>query len=284
MISPFFGSFPLIIAKSDSRHNRSQRFPWVRRNPKAHTNFMTKQERSRISVPTRLKRLAPVVLTSLMLASCATGGGGDSSGQMPYKDIKSMVLDIIQSQDGQQAIMKAATEQKQDPTLRLLSTGEGQQIQLAVKEILTTDTTEKLLQKTMTDPRFAGEFAKVMNNDIKAIQKELLKDPEFQKSYMQSMQNPEFEMMLLQTMRAPQFKQQIHLQIQEAMQNPLFKMEMLELVKKAIQEGATPTPETQAQSQNQGQNQDQNQRKNGQEKEEDQEDEQKQDDDEQDQQ
>ncbi|GAB2696050.1 spore germination lipoprotein GerD [Paenibacillus thermoaerophilus] len=235
-------------------------------------------------MPTRLKRLAPVVLTSLMLASCATGGGGDSSGQMPYKDIKSMVLDIIQSQDGQQAIMKAATEQKQDPTLRLLSTGEGQQIQLAVKEILTTDTTEKLLQKTMTDPRFAGEFAKVMNNDIKAIQKELLKDPEFQKSYMQSMQNPEFEMMLLQTMRAPQFKQQIHLQIQEAMQNPLFKMEMLELVKKAIQEGATPTPETQAQSQNQGQNQDQNQRKNGQEKEEDQEDEQKQDDDEQDQQ
>lgn len=197
------------------------------------------------------KRAIPVILTGLILSSCSAGGGAEAQGQMPYKDVKSMVMDIIESKDGQKAILKAASEQREDPTLRLLSTGEGQQIQLAVKDILTTDTTEKLLQKTMTDPRFAGEFAKVMNKDIKNIQKELLKDPEFQKTYMQTMQNPEFQMMLLQTMRAPQFKQQVNLQIQEAMQNPIFKMEMLDLVKKAIQEGATPTPESQSKSQSQ---------------------------------
>lgn len=201
---------------------------------------------------TRLPRIViPVLMTSLVLASCSNGGG-ESSSQMPYKDVKSMVLDIIESEDGQKAIMKAATEQDQDPTLKLLSTGEGQQIQLAVKEVLTTETTEKMLQKTMTDPRFAGEFAKVLNKDIKSIQKELMKDPQFQKTYLETMQNPEFEMLLLQTMRAPQYKQQIGLQIQEAMQSPLFKMEMLELVKKAIQEGSLPTPEKQSSQNQQG--------------------------------
>jgi len=195
---------------------------------------------------TRLVRTGLVLFVFATATSC-TAAGGASQGAMGYKDAKSMVLDILKSEDGQKAILEATAKQaEQDPTLKLLSTGQGEQIRIAVKEILTGQDAEKLLHRTMTDPHFAGPFAKALQADLKTMHKELMKDPEYQQAFADLLKTPELETHLIALMRTPAFRQQVAAVVQDSMRSPLFQAAMLELVKQAIEEGAVPRPEMQA--------------------------------------
>ncbi|MEX2460015.1 MAG: spore germination lipoprotein GerD [Paenibacillaceae bacterium] len=182
------------------------------------------------------------VLTSLTACGSDKTSSQGQQGQ-GYKDTKSMVIDVLKSTEGQKAIMDAGKESK-DKSTKLLATGEGQQIQLAVKEILTEDTGKKMLEKTMTDPKFAGKFAEAIQSNLKQIHKDLMKDPQYQKSMLEVMNNPEFQKILTTTMKNTVYRQQMMNVIQESMQSPLFKMQLMELLKKVVEEGITPKVET----------------------------------------
>ncbi|CAK4823494.1 unnamed protein product [Aphanomyces euteiches] len=154
-----------------------------------------------------------------------------------------MVIDVLKTSEGQKAIMDAGKESS-DKSIKLLATGEGQQIQIAVKEILTQDTGKKMLEKTMTDPKFAGQFAEAIQGNIKQIQLDLMKDPQYQKTMLEVMNNPEFQKIITTTMKNTVYRQQIMNVIQESMQSPLFKMQLMELFKKVVEEGVTPKTES----------------------------------------
>ena len=70
------------------------------------------------------------------------------------------------------SIMDAGKE-SQDKSVKLLATGEGQQIQIGSQRNFDEDTGKKILEKTMTDPKFAGQFAEAIQSNIKQIQKDL---------------------------------------------------------------------------------------------------------------
>jgi spore germination protein D len=192
-----------------------------------------------------LLRIFTIIFIQISLTSCGSGSDNSSSqGQgQSYKDTKTMVIDVLKTSEGQQAIMDAGKHSK-DTSIKLLATGEGQQIQLAVKEIMTQDTGKKILEKTMTDPRFAGQFAQAVQSNIKQIHKDLIKDPQYQKSMLELMNNPEFEKILTTTMKNTVYRQQMMNVIQESLQSPLFKMQLLEMLKKVVEEGVTPKVET----------------------------------------
>jgi spore germination protein D len=190
-----------------------------------------------------LLRVFTIIFIQFSLTSCSSGSGNSSSqGQgQSYKDTKTMVIDVLKTAEGQTAIMEAG-KQSQDKSIKLLATGEGQQIQIAVKDILTQDTGKKMLEATMTDPRFAGKFAEAVQSNIKQIHKDLIKDPQYQKSMIELMNNPEFQKILITTMKNTIYRQQMMSVIQESMQSPLFKMQLMEMIKKNIEEGVTPKP------------------------------------------
>ncbi|GIQ64360.1 hypothetical protein PACILC2_29280 [Paenibacillus cisolokensis] len=94
----------------------------------------------------------------------------------------------------------------------------------------------------MTDPRFAGEFAKAVNKDNKQIHKDLLKDPTYRQALVQVMKAPEMERMILDVLQSSQYRAQVMTIMQESLQNPIFRLEMLELLKKAVQEELKPKP------------------------------------------
>jgi spore germination protein D len=192
-----------------------------------------------------LLRIFTIIFIQISLTSCGSGSDNSSSqGQgQSYKDTKTMVIDVLKTSEGQQAIMDAG-KHSNDTSIKLLATGEGQQIQLAVKEIMTQDTGKKILEKTMTDPRFAGQFAQAVQSNIKQIHKDLIKDPQYQKSMLELMNNPEFEKILTTTMKNTVYRQQMMNVIQESLQSPLFKMQLLEMLKKVVEEGVTPKVET----------------------------------------
>ncbi|MEI7028283.1 spore germination lipoprotein GerD [Paenibacillus sp. y28] len=202
----------------------------------------------------RGSRLFSFLLLVSMLASCGGGGQSQANSNPNYKDTKTMVLDILKSDDGKKLISEAMNgsqsgAQSSGDQVKLLSSADGQQIQLAVKEVITNTDTSKLLQQMMKDPKFAGDFAKAIQKDNKELQKQLIKDPEYQKSLLQVMKNPEYEKMVFDVLKSTEYRQQIKALMEEAIQSPLYKMQLLELMNKAVQES------TQAKDKGQGQDQ-----------------------------
>ena len=182
-----------------------------------------------------LRGCLALLLTVTIIAACGSTTSSSGQNSQSYKDTKTIILDILKTEDGQKAIVEAQSH-IQDKTMRLLSTGDGQQIQTAVKDVLTGSESNKLLQKTMTDPRFAGDFAKALQGNMKQLHKDLLKDPGYQLQLLQLMSNPEYERLVLQTMKSAAYRQQIMSVMQESMQSPLFRMQLMDMLKKVVEE------------------------------------------------
>lgn len=185
------------------------------------------------------------VISALMfvLTSC----GAESSGgneQVSYKDLKSMVIDILKTEDAQKALQESTQQMSgySGQTSKLLSVQDQEEVRLAVKDVLISPQYDKVIKKLMVDPRFAGEFAKAVNKQNKEIHKQLIKDPSYQAELIKVMKNPEMDKMILEVLQSTQYRKQVMSLMQESMQNPLFRLEVLDLMKKAVQEELKPSP------------------------------------------
>lgn len=183
-------------------------------------------------------RVCAILVFLLVLSACSPSSNSGQSGQnsqnsQSYKETKSIVLDILKSEDGDKAIQQSFNK-NHDSTTKMLMTGEGQQMQMAVKSTLTGETGSKLLEKTMTDPRFAGDFAKAIEKSDKQLHKELMKDPEYQKSMLELMNNPEFMKIMLTVMKSTAYRTQMNEVIKESLQSPLYKAQLMEMFSKTI--------------------------------------------------
>lgn len=188
----------------------------------------------------KLYRVVPITCVILLLTACGSGNQ-QSGGMQSYKDTKSMVLDILESEEAKKAIQKASEEQGSGGgAIKMLNTPEGKQIQIAVKDVLTDPSYPKHLEKMMTDPKFAGEFAKAVSKDNKQLHKDLMKDPEYQTMLVEVMKNPEFEKILLDTLKGKEYRKQAMMVFKESLENPLFKVELMALMKKVMEEESKP--------------------------------------------
>lgn len=181
------------------------------------------------------------VLLILSLSGC---GMENQSSNMDYKETKSMVIDILKTEEAQKAIEEAnksgEMDQEQSKMIQMLQSPQGQQIQLAVKQILTDPSYPGTLKQMMSDPKFAGEFAKVIQSEDKQLHKELLKDPEYQTQLIEALNTKEYKEIMFELLKSPDYKKQTMAVMQEAIENPLFRMELMELMKKVIEEESKP--------------------------------------------
>ena len=125
---------------------------------------------------------------------------------------------------------------------------------MAVKDTITSPAYKKEIEKIMTDPKFAGNFAKSISAQNKQLHMDLIKDPTYQKSMQDMMKSPEIMQMFLDLTKSPDYRKQTMTIMQEAMQSPLFKMEVMELLKTVVQEQLIPKVEkpSEKQGENQG--------------------------------
>ncbi|MFC4098367.1 spore germination lipoprotein GerD [Paenibacillus xanthanilyticus] len=186
----------------------------------------------------RIVWLTLCVMTTLMLAACGSEPQSSASDSMSYKDMKSMVIDILKTEDAQKALQESAvnTTGNNGLTSKLLTVQDQENVRLAVKETLVSPDYYKVIEQLMTDPRFAGEFAKAVNKQNKQLHKDLIKDPSYQADLIKVLKNPEMEKMILEVMNSTQYRKQITTIMQESMQSPIYRLEILDLLKKAVQE------------------------------------------------
>ncbi len=192
----------------------------------------------------RLRWYGCLLGMSLLLASCGveSGGGG---GQMSYKEVKTMVIDILGSEEAQKAMEKAQTAQLGGSTLQMksMTPADQAQVRLAVKDVLTAPEYSVVLEKIMKDPKFAGEFAKAVSKDNKQIHKDLMKDPSYQKELVDMFKTPEMVKIMTDSMKTTDVRKLIMSSVTESMENPLFKLEIMKLLKPIVKDELTPEPE-----------------------------------------
>ncbi|MDQ8737822.1 spore germination lipoprotein GerD [Paenibacillus sp. LHD-38] len=186
------------------------------------------------------------VISAMMfvLTSCGAEPSGGNE-QVSYKDLKSMVIDILKTEDAQKALQESSQQisgYSGQPS-KLLSVQDQEEVRLAVKDVLISPQYDKVIKKLMVDPRFAGEFAKSVNKQNKEIHKELIKDPSYQADLIKVLKNPEMDKMILEVLQSTQYRKEVMSLMQDAMQNPLFRLEVLDLMKKAVQEELKPNPD-----------------------------------------
>lgn len=196
---------------------------------------------------------------ALLLTAC--GAEQSSSPQMGYKEVKSMVVDILKTDEGKKAVEEALGGGSSGGSggggsmgMKMINAQSGEQIRMAVKDTLVSEEYKKEIEKIMTDPKFAGDFAKAINSQSKQLHMQLIKDPTYQKSVEQIMKSPEVMKSFLELTNTPDYRKQSMTIMQEAMQNPMFRLEVLELLKTVVREELQPKVEKkQAGQEGQGQ-------------------------------
>ncbi|CQR58431.1 spore germination lipoprotein GerD [Paenibacillus riograndensis] len=193
-----------------------------------------------------------LVLSMVMaLTACGSEQSGSSSGQVSYKEMKTMVVDILKSEEGKKAVEEAMSTPSSGTegtstsglSMKMMPLQTTEQIRVAVKDTITAPEYQKEIEKIMTDPKFAGDFAKAVNSQSKELHLQLIKDPTYQKSVAEIMKSPEMMKMFLDLTKTSDYRKQSMTIMQEAMQNPLFRMEVLDLLKTVVQDELQPKVE-----------------------------------------
>jgi spore germination protein D len=202
----------------------------------------------------RLRWFGCLLGASLLLTSCGQESGGGGGGQVSYKEVKSMVIDILGSEEAQKAMEKASTAQYGESTLQMksMTPSDQAQVRLAVKDVLTAPEYSTVLESIMRDPKFAGEFAKAVSKDNKQIHKDLMKDPSYQKELVDMFKTPEMAKVLSDSMKNPDVRKVIMGSVTEQMQNPLFKLEIMKLLQSVVKEELTPKPQKKEEKKEEG--------------------------------
>lgn len=203
---------------------------------------------------TRWALSSSLIALALVLTSCGATTQA-SNQQVSYKDVKSMVIDILKTEDAQKALQESSQQLSgySAQESKLLSVQDQEEVRLAVKDVISSPEYDKVIRKLMTDTRFAGEFAKAVNKENKEIHKELIKDPSYQQELIKTLQNPEMEKLILDVLKSAQYRKEVMSLMQESMQNPLFRLEVLDLMKKAVQEELQPKPDEKVMTQEEDQ-------------------------------
>lgn len=196
----------------------------------------------------------------ITLTACGSEQSSSSSGQVSYKEMKTMVVDILKSEEGKKAVEEALSTPSSGSegsgssglSMKMMPLQTTEQIRVAVKDTITAPEYQKEFEKIMTDPQFAGDFAKAINSQNKELHLQLIKDPTYQKSVAEIMKSPEMMKMFLDLTKTSDYRKQSMTIMQEAMQNPLFRMEVLDLLKTVVQDELQPKVEKKDSGKEQG--------------------------------
>ncbi len=185
------------------------------------------------------KKLILSLLTIFLFVTFLTGCNAmkkQQSSEPNYKEMKQLVIDILQTEDGKKAIKQTVQEKDFKKDL-ILNTGDVKQI--IQDELLSNDNKEKL-KSLYEDPEFASKLAKILKKENEKLLKDLMKDPDYRKMMVEVMKEKEFEKMLLEVMKSNAYRTQIMLVMKESLQSPMFKYDLLKLMEEASKKALKP--------------------------------------------
>ncbi|PWI58652.1 spore germination lipoprotein GerD [Sulfoacidibacillus thermotolerans] len=206
-----------------------------------------------------------LLATTLLFTGCSIGGdqaagsessseggqqqsGGQAGGKVSYPDIKAMVLDILHSKEG----MSTLKDTISSPDFKRQAAISEADISAAVEKAFNQGHNKSFLAEQMKDPQFAAAVVKSARPQMVEIQKQLMKDPEYQKQLLSLMASPEYQQTQLQLLKSPEYRKEIMKIMTEALQEPTFRLLFMDSMKEAVKSAGGGNPKQMGQKQQEG--------------------------------
>jgi len=169
-------------------------------------------------------------LSLLIFTSCAPAE--QETQRMDYDQTKKMVVDILKTDEGKKAIEQVMNEEEVKQQLIM----DQAIVKDTIQNTLTSEKGSEFWKKIFEDPKFAESFAKSLQKEQEQIIKQLMKDPDFQKSLIELFQNPEMEKQMLTALKSQEYRSHVQKIMTETFESPLYKAKIQDLLLKAAEE------------------------------------------------
>lgn len=179
----------------------------------------------------RILRSLPIVcFVAIILSGCASPPSVSGSSTPDYSSTKKMVVDMLKSDEGKQALKDVL----KSPDFKNEMILNNDVVKNTIVETMTSQQGKQFWTSLVEDPTFSTKLAKAMQKENTTLLKQLMKDPSYQGSMMDILRSPEMEKDYLNLMRTKPFREQMQQAMIETMQSPLFTTQLEKVLAKVV--------------------------------------------------
>ncbi|WP_255507999.1 spore germination lipoprotein GerD [Lysinibacillus sp. BW-2-10] len=178
-----------------------------------------------------LNRILSLLFVVLLLASCSE----NTNPTMSYEEVKKMVIDSVQTEDGKKAIRQLL----EDPSFRELIVLEHDEIEASINDTLLSKDAEEFWKKTYADPKFKEAMAKSMKEQQTEIMKDLIKNSSYQEDLIKFFGQEEMQKEFATILKSKDMRKQMEEVVKETLQDPILQTQWVEIIKKSGESGSS---------------------------------------------
>ncbi|MFT8872690.1 MAG: spore germination lipoprotein GerD [Sporolactobacillus sp.] len=171
-----------------------------------------------------------VLAVTLMLLLVLFGCGSNAQSNPSYGESKKMVIDVLKTDDGKKALQSILTE-KEFRSQMLIS---DEIVKNAVLETLASEAGRQSWEKLMDKPDFMTKLAQLAESKNRALLKQLMSDPDYQKMLMDVLSAPKLQEQYLTLLRTENFRKQIQNDLQDAIAAPDFRKKLSDTISEML--------------------------------------------------
>lgn len=176
--------------------------------------------------------LSLLILSVFITTSCA--GQAEATKELDYEETKKMVVDILKTDEGKQAIQDVMSDEK----LRQHLIMDQAVVAETVQTTLTSEKGAEFWKKNFEDPAFAEKMAQSMQKEHEQLLKSLMNDPEYRTKIIEIMKDPELVHDLTTVLKSNEYRDHLKTVITETIESPLYQTKIQELLLKAAEKKA----------------------------------------------
>ena len=178
-----------------------------------------------------MRRLLIVFGFAVLLAGCNDA----KSSTLSYDEIKKIMVDSLQTEDGKKALRDLLSDQ----TFRDMVVLEHDEVETAMKTTLLSKEAEDFWKKMFEDPKFQETIAKSMKDQQKELMKSLMTDAGYQEALTKFFDQPDMQKQFESLLKGAALRKQMEEVTMETIENPLLQSKWEELIRKSGEAAAS---------------------------------------------
>ncbi|WP_042478694.1 spore germination lipoprotein GerD [Bacillus ndiopicus] len=167
-------------------------------------------------------RIGLIIFSVILLAGCTES----KSATLSYDEVKKIMVDSIQTEDGKKAIRQIL----EDPKFRELLVLDSDEVKQATEKTLLSKEAEEFWKKTFQDPKFKEAIAKSMQEQQETILKGLMKDASYQEDLQSFFGQTEMQKQLETILKSAPLRKQMEQIVMDTIDNPLLQSKWQQLI------------------------------------------------------
>ncbi|MER2088170.1 MAG: spore germination lipoprotein GerD [Sporosarcina sp.] len=170
------------------------------------------------------KRIVLLLFSAFLLTGC-----GMQQAAPTYDEMKKMMTDALQTEDGKKAVRQMFS----DPEFKELLILEQPEVKKSIEDTLFSKKGEDFWKTTFDDPKFTESVAKSMKEQQQDIMKQLMDDSSFQKQLEEFFSQPDMLKQMETVTQSANMKKHLEKVVEETINSPLLQTKWQELILKA---------------------------------------------------